>query len=49
MKDGKKELGEWFDINRIEITDENPVMKVPDFTDKRIGNGDKGSADKPIP
>lgn len=30
-KDGKIQDGRWLDINRVEITDENRVMPVPQF------------------
>ena len=49
MKDGKKEAGEWFDVHRVEITSNEPVMVVPDFTDPYIGDGRKGAAEKPLP
>lgn len=48
-EDGTK-LGDshWFDIARIEVTHNEPVMRVPDFSQGYIAEGKKGSADKPL-
>lgn len=32
----------WFDINRLEIISNNPVMQIPEF------EHDKGAAEKPL-
>lgn len=46
-KDGK--LGEqcWFDITRLEVTSDKPVMDVPDFIAGLHASGKKGPAEKP--
>lgn len=47
------ELGDsrWFDVNRIVVTSEAPVMPVPDFTtrDSKYARGEHGPAGKPLP
>lgn len=47
--DGKRNLGEWFDSNRLETVDATPVMERPDFsfTKEAIAKGEKGPAEKP--
>ncbi len=49
IKDGKKEAGDWFDVNRIKILDNKPVMITPDFDNSYIADGRKGGYDKPLP
>lgn len=46
---GEKKNGEWFDVTRLDITDDNPVMALPDFSKGYIAEGKKGCADKPMP
>ena len=47
-KDGIKD-GHWFDVTRIEITNETPVMALPDFVAGYTAEGRKGAAEKPLP
>ncbi len=44
MKDGK-----WFDVARLSIPEDTPVMDIPDFSKGYIAEGLKGGADKPLP
>lgn len=37
----------WFDVARLEITSDTPVMERPDFDQGYIAEGRKGPADKP--
>jgi len=37
----------WFDVARLEITDEEPVMDVPDFEYGHVAEGKKGPSEKP--
>ena len=46
-KDGKRQEGDWFDVGRLEITDANRVMPVPDFDAGYPSEGKKGPAHKP--
>lgn len=46
-KEGKPKDGHWFDITRINITDKNPVMRLPDFAAGYVAEGKKGCAEKP--
>lgn len=46
---GDIKQGKWFDITRLNITDDNPVMLLPDFSKGYISEGKKGAADKPLP
>jgi len=48
-EDGKMKDGQWFDVTRLSILDENPVMKLPDFSAGYVAEGKKGCADKPLP
>lgn len=47
--DGKLRDSQWFDINRLRITDETPVMGRPEFewSTENISAGMKGAADRP--
>lgn len=49
--DGSVDDGRWFDVQRIELSDETPVMAAPDFDAAGGEPADyrKGAADKPIP
>ena len=49
-RDNTKQLGQaWFDIARLEVLDDKPVMERPtyEFTPEAITAGKKGPADKP--
>ena len=48
-KDMKKRDTFWWDISRLEVLNETPVMNRPDytFTPQAIAVGQKGPADKP--
>lgn len=39
---------QWYDVTRLEILDETPVMDVPDFSEGYIAEGKKGAAEKPM-
>lgn len=47
--DSAGKLGEqcWFDIARLKIIDENPVMNVPNFEFGIQAEGKQGAAEKP--
>ena len=49
MKDGKMDEKHWFDVSRLEILDNNPVMQLPNFEFGLQAEGKQGAADKPIP
>ncbi len=46
-KEGSLKDTLWFDIARLEITAENPVMNIPDFECGYVAEGKKGPAEKP--
>ncbi len=46
-KDGKPRDSQWFDIARLEMTSERPVMVQPDFVAGPVAEGLKGPAEKP--
>jgi len=48
-EDGKLRDSQWFDITRLRITDEKPVMNRPEFewTPQVIAEGRKGPAERP--
>lgn len=46
---GEIKNGKWMDVTRLIITDEEPVMALPDFSKGYIAEGKKGCADKPMP
>jgi len=46
-EDGKLMDQAWFDINRLRITDESPVMNRPDYDFGSVAEGLKGAAEKP--
>lgn len=48
-KDGEMKDGKWFDVTRLKILDDTPVMDQPDFSKGYIAQGKKGCADKPLP
>ena len=45
--EGKAVDGRWFDINRIDVIDDSPVMEAPNFSVGLIAEGKKGPAEKP--
>lgn len=47
--DGELKNGQWFDVARLKITDNKPVMPPPDFEKGYISTGKKGCAEKPLP
>lgn len=46
---GEASNGRWFDVTRLRIDDDTPVMERPDFSQGYIAQGKKGCADKPLP
>ena len=48
-KEGSVQDGNWFDVSRIEIKNNKPVMPLPDFVAGYIAEGKKGAAPKPLP
>jgi hypothetical protein len=46
---GKIKDGQWFDVTRLVILDNKPVMTQPDFNAGYVAEGKKGCADKPLP
>lgn len=46
---GDKADSEWFDVTRLEVTDDKPVMALPDFERGYIATGKKGASNKSIP
>ena len=49
MIDGNTPNCKWFDVTRLEIVDDTPVMKLPDFDKGYVAEGKKGAAVKPLP
>ena len=47
--DGKTRDGQWFDVTRLVILDDKPVMTRPNFNAGYVSEGKKGCADKPLP
>lgn len=45
--DGKMADGHWFDVSRLVVVNDVPVMDVPDFTVGPVAEGRKGPANKP--
>jgi len=48
-KEGKTQEGNWFDVTRLVVNDEQPVMNKPDFYKGYIAEGNKGCSHKSIP
>lgn len=48
-KDGKSRESMWFDINRLKILSNEPVMERPNFDFGLQAEGKKGPAEKPVP
>ena len=45
--DGKTNCGEWFDVTRLKVLKNKPVMKLPDFDQGYVAEGRKGASIKP--
>jgi hypothetical protein len=45
--DGKLGDQSWFDVNRLEIVSDAPVMNRPNFEFGEVAKGNKGAAEKP--
>lgn len=45
---GEKHPGHWFDVTRVKVLDEIPIMPLPDFSRGYIADGKRGCAEKPI-
>ena len=46
---GKTQDGQWFDITRLEVKSKKPVMRLPNFNDGYVSEGNKGCAEKMLP
>jgi hypothetical protein len=46
-KEGKLKDSQWFDVNRLKVISENPVMDVPNFDFGLQAEGKQGAAEKP--
>ncbi len=46
--DGKLQDSQWFDVNRLLVTSEAPVMERPNFDFGRQADGNQGAAEKPM-
>jgi hypothetical protein len=47
---GEMSSGNWFDVTRLTVTDETPVMALPDFVAGYVAEGKKGcDRNKPLP
>ncbi len=46
---GESSSGKWFDVSRLDISDDEPVMLLPDFSQGYVAKGLKGGSDKPLP
>lgn len=47
-KDGKLPEGKWFDVARLTVTSESPVMDRPNFESGNQAEGKQGAAEKPM-
>lgn len=47
-KDGKLGEGAWFDVNRLEVQSDKPVMQTPNFDYGPQAEGRQGAAEKPM-
>ena len=47
--EGKRGEPFWFDVTRIEVLSDTPVMELPDYSKGYIAEGRKGPAEKPMP
>jgi hypothetical protein len=48
-EDGNVPDARWYDINRVEFSEYERVMPVPNFDFGHIAEGGKGPAEKPLP
>ena len=46
-KDGDLKNGRWFDVSRLEVVSEKPLMEPPDFEYGDVALGKKGPASLP--
>ena len=46
-KDGKPRDSGWYDISRLDVVSQKPVMRLPDFVTGTQAEGRQGSAEKP--
>jgi len=46
-KDGKQEEAHWFDVTRLTVTSQAPVMTRPNYEYGDVAEGRKGAAEKP--
>lgn len=46
-KDGELSSGHWFDVNRLKILKDTPVMDVPNFVSGIQAEGKQGACEKP--
>jgi len=47
-EDGSIGDSHWFDISRLNVLSDQPVMAIPDYIKGDISEGKHGSADKPV-
>ncbi len=47
--EGKLKDGHYFDVTRLKVTGNKPVMITPDFDAGYVAEGKKGCASKPLP
>ena len=47
-KDGKNKESLWYDVGRLRVLSDAPVMDRPDYANDVIAEGKKGPADKPF-
>ena len=48
VNEGKIGDSHWFDVSRLQVLSDTPVMDTPDFEKGYIAEGLKGPADKPL-
>lgn len=48
LRDGVLQETRWFDVARLEITSDLPVMDCPDFEFGAVAEGKKGPSEKPM-
>lgn len=46
---GETKDGQWFDVTRLKVSGDGPVMQRPDFSKGYIAQGRKGCASKSLP
>lgn len=47
-KDGKTRDSIWFDVSRLTILSDTPVMDVPNFASGPVSRGEQGGDSKPL-